>query len=163
MFYADDVLPEVKSSRLTETIDAFQSVASERNTKFEIGRLHVVLVEGNAKKSSAERIMWTGRTDTNKRVVFADSAVLTSLSSENAADFRGLEIPLLSDVCKLADVASVVEKRVMELKNGELIPIEKGMYVVVKIISCKGHTLRGAAVAKTTIRESHSLQLPFII
>jgi hypothetical protein len=86
-FLEDDVAEETKARRLTELIDTFQSTAQERNRRLEVGRLHLVLVESQTKpKNSAsselgvdvdddkntEDFWWTGRTDTNKRVVFPD-------------------------------------------------------------------------------------------
>ena len=49
LFYQDDVPEDIKGRRLRELIDAFQRIAQERNRRLEIGRLHVVLVEGEAK------------------------------------------------------------------------------------------------------------------
>ncbi len=62
----DDIPQEVKSRRLSEIIDLQNSIALENNIK-EIGKTHVVLVEGASKRNPAE---WQGRTDTNKVVIF---------------------------------------------------------------------------------------------
>jgi tRNA-2-methylthio-N6-dimethylallyladenosine synthase len=64
--YEDDVPEEVKKRRLTEVIELQHEIQLERN-EAEIGREHVVLVEGPSKKSDAQLC---GRTDTNKMVVF---------------------------------------------------------------------------------------------
>ena len=63
----DDVPEEVKQRRLREVIDAFNAGARAANDR-EVGAVHHVLVEGVSRKSDAE---WVGRTETNKRVVFA--------------------------------------------------------------------------------------------
>ena len=63
---ADDVPENVKKRRLTEIIQLQQRVATENNQK-EIGRRHLVLVEGTSKRSDDQLC---GRTDTNKMVVF---------------------------------------------------------------------------------------------
>jgi tRNA-2-methylthio-N6-dimethylallyladenosine synthase len=64
--YKDDVPEEVKKRRLTEIINQQQAIQEENNKK-EIGRTHLVLVEGTSKRSDEQL---NGRTDTNKMVVF---------------------------------------------------------------------------------------------
>lgn len=64
--YEDDVSEEVKNRRLTEIITQQMNIQEERN-KQEIGRRHLVLVEGTSKRSDQQL---SGRTDTNKMVVF---------------------------------------------------------------------------------------------
>jgi MiaB/RimO family radical SAM methylthiotransferase len=66
--YEDSVPQEVKIRRVTELINAYrQGVYSK--AKEEIGRRHLVLVEGKSRKNENQL---TGRTDTFKRVVFED-------------------------------------------------------------------------------------------
>lgn len=62
----DDIPQDVKSRRLSEIIDLQNSIALENNLK-EIGKTHIVLVEGASKRNPAE---WQGRTDSNKVVIF---------------------------------------------------------------------------------------------
>ncbi|PRP80919.1 hypothetical protein PROFUN_11360 [Planoprotostelium fungivorum] len=76
--YADDVPPEVKQRRLAEVISLFYSTSKEQNEK-EIGREHLVLVEGRSRRSKEE---WVGRSDTNKKVVFGDIQVQDRLSGQ---------------------------------------------------------------------------------
>lgn len=64
--YEDDVPEEIKKKRLTEIINQQMSLQLVRNTA-EIGERHLVLVEGDSKKSDQQV---SGRTDTNKIVVF---------------------------------------------------------------------------------------------
>lgn len=64
--YEDDIPEEVKKRRLSEIIALQQRISLERNRE-EIGREHVVLVEGESKRSARQLC---GRTDTNKMVVF---------------------------------------------------------------------------------------------
>lgn len=64
--YEDDVPEEVKKRRLTEIIDQQMAIQDERNRR-EIGRRHLVLVEGTSKRSDEQLC---GRTDTNKMVIF---------------------------------------------------------------------------------------------
>jgi tRNA-2-methylthio-N6-dimethylallyladenosine synthase len=64
--YEDNVPDEVKKRRLTEIIQQ-QMAIQEKNNKKEIGNRHLVLVEGTSKRSDEQL---SGRTDTNKMVVF---------------------------------------------------------------------------------------------
>lgn len=64
--YKDDVPEEVKKRRLSEIIEQQMDIQEELNKK-EIGRRHLVLVEGTSKRSDEQMC---GRTDTNKMVVF---------------------------------------------------------------------------------------------
>ncbi|MFH5832791.1 tRNA (N6-isopentenyl adenosine(37)-C2)-methylthiotransferase MiaB [Halalkalibaculum sp. DA3122] len=64
--YEDNVPEKVKKRRLTEIIEQQMQIQEERN-KQEIGKRHLVLVEGTSKRSDEQL---KGRTDTNKMVVF---------------------------------------------------------------------------------------------
>jgi len=64
--YEDDVPEDVKKRRLTEIIEQQMNIQEELNKK-EIGRRHLVLVEGTSKRSDKQLC---GRTDTNKMVIF---------------------------------------------------------------------------------------------
>lgn len=64
--YEDNVPEEVKKRRLSEII-AQQMRIQEENNRLEIGKRHLVLAEGVSKRSDAQL---SGRTDTNKMVVF---------------------------------------------------------------------------------------------
>lgn len=64
--YRDDVPLDVKKRRLSEIIE-LQTKISFENNRQEIGREHIVLVEGPSKRSDAQ---YCGRTDSNKMVVF---------------------------------------------------------------------------------------------
>ncbi|HLR89629.1 MAG TPA: tRNA (N6-isopentenyl adenosine(37)-C2)-methylthiotransferase MiaB [Balneolaceae bacterium] len=64
--YEDNVPEEVKKRRLSEII-AQQMRIQEENNRQEIGKRHLVLAEGVSKRSDAQL---SGRTDTNKMVVF---------------------------------------------------------------------------------------------
>lgn len=62
----DDVSDETKTKRLQEIIDLQQKISYEKNQEL-IGNEEVVLVEGFSRKSDE---FFSGRTDTNKVVVF---------------------------------------------------------------------------------------------
>ncbi|MCH8486646.1 MAG: tRNA (N6-isopentenyl adenosine(37)-C2)-methylthiotransferase MiaB [Candidatus Cyclonatronum sp.] len=64
--YEDDIPEDVKKRRLSEIIDLQMRNQAEAN-KQEIGRTHLVLVEGESKRNADQL---NGRTDTNKMVVF---------------------------------------------------------------------------------------------
>ena len=64
--FEDDVPEEVKKRRLSEIISQQMSIQHRRNHD-EIGKRHVVLVEGTSKRSEQQM---SGRTDTNKIAVF---------------------------------------------------------------------------------------------
>lgn len=104
-------------------------------------------------------VSWTGRTDSNKRVVFPASTflspVLTGLSSVEAQRFAGLmldaergAVDLGSGINLVAGLVRVIQDE-RERERGSVgsseedeMVIEKGSYVVVKIIGARGHTLR---------------------
>jgi tRNA-2-methylthio-N6-dimethylallyladenosine synthase len=64
--FEDNVPEDVKKRRLTEIIQQ-QMAIQEKNNQKEIGRRHLVLAEGESKRSDQQL---SGRTDTNKMVVF---------------------------------------------------------------------------------------------
>lgn len=69
-YHLQDNVPESdKQRRLAEIIATFRRVAAARNAA-EVGREHLVLVEGPSKRSTPDSPTWTGRSDTNKRCIF---------------------------------------------------------------------------------------------
>lgn len=64
--YEDDIPDEIKKRRLQEIVELHRKHALEKN-KAEIGKEHIILVEGPSRKDEKD---WKGRTDTNKMVVF---------------------------------------------------------------------------------------------
>jgi tRNA-2-methylthio-N6-dimethylallyladenosine synthase len=62
----DDIPHDIKIKRLNEIVDAQHAGAKENNLK-EIGKRHLVLVEGPSKR---DKNQFQGRTDTNKMVIF---------------------------------------------------------------------------------------------
>lgn len=63
---ADDVPAYIKQKRLTEIVTAQHAGAKEGNAA-EIGRRHLILVEGPSRRDANQ---FQGRTDTNKMVIF---------------------------------------------------------------------------------------------
>lgn len=93
--YVDDVPEDVKKQRLQELIFEYRQGLSDLAVG-EVGRRHIVLVEGPARKSENQL---TGRTDTFKRVVFSDIKVPSSylngsaeLVSLRAGDYAAVQI-----------------------------------------------------------------------
>ena len=64
--YRDDVPEEVKTDRLNRLVDRLKTISLEHNLKA-VGQTFPVLVEGEAKKSSAQ---WMGKTDGGITVVW---------------------------------------------------------------------------------------------
>mmetsp|Transcript_34729 Transcript_34729/g.83929 ORF Transcript_34729/g.83929 Transcript_34729/m.83929 type:complete len:794 (+) Transcript_34729:67-2448(+) len=142
---ADDIPADIKNRRLNEVIDCFRRNVQCRNDEFEIGNLRLVLVEGEAKRSTAESRMWSGRTDQNKRVVFESGSFFTEeeishFLSSNGFDNKERVDPLILD--NIADPASFLQKKV-ELSRGD--------YAVVRIDEARGHTLKGQALWRSSI------------
>ena len=79
----DDVPQDVKLKRLQEVVSTFRETALESSKANDIGREHVVLVEGHSKRSTEERVQLTGKNDGFKRCVFSDSFVDSSDTSHN--------------------------------------------------------------------------------
>ncbi|KAL9178875.1 hypothetical protein ACHAXT_011848 [Thalassiosira profunda] len=136
----DDVPADVKNQRLNEIIDCFRQNVQLRNEAIEVGNLRLVLVEGEAKRSTAENPTWSGRTDENKRVVFDSRACLVEeevnsfLSQVSSSKMLGGE--------DLSEDAGLLRTKV-ELSRGD--------YAVVQINEARGHTLKGQALWRGSI------------
>ena len=116
----DDVHEDVKQRRLAEVIDAFRTTAGERQ-KEEVGRVHLVLVEGPSKKNEREL---TGKTDSSKWAIFADTPVGIYGGDEDEEKTGG-------------------EKGLATPRAGE--------YVAVRITGCSTGTLFGECLGRTTL------------
>eukprot|EP01123_Difflugia_compressa_P006759 TRINITY_DN19123_c0_g1_i1.p1 TRINITY_DN19123_c0_g1~~TRINITY_DN19123_c0_g1_i1.p1 ORF type:complete len:184 (+),score=57.42 TRINITY_DN19123_c0_g1_i1:22-552(+) len=84
----DDVPEPVKKRRLQEVIQTFYEILFQKNSS-EIGKKHLVLVEGKSRKSPS---YLKGRSDTNKKVIFPD-----------------IPTPLFSDDGTFSDIISPVK------------------------------------------------------
>jgi MiaB/RimO family radical SAM methylthiotransferase len=143
---SDDIPPDVKNRRLNEIISCFRQNVQIRNEEVEIGKLRLVLVEGEAKSSTAEIRMWSGRTDQNKRVVFAnedcftEEEVLRFLSSNNVCvEDTELDSFLNDDVANEGNLKTRVE-------------LSRGDFAVVRITEVRGHTLKGNTLWRGSMR-----------
>ena len=103
---------------------------------------------------------WTGRTDSNKRVVFTESPVLMPSLSQVEADFFK-DLPVVKDHDSItAGSVDCAIKQMLASKGARAGGIiSKGAYVIVKICGNRGHTLRGVPVAITTLNGATQIQL----
>ena len=150
----DNVPSAIKQRRLQELIDVFRERVHAKNVRVETGKLRLVLVEGPTKKQSKVLVpgsmTWHGRTDQNKRVLFAVDDV------EDADDFRAMTAQTWSE----GDVLKVLGEpqdgsTVLPLVNATVSP---GDYAVVYITEAKGHTLRGRLLWRTTLAHFHQFE-----
>jgi MiaB/RimO family radical SAM methylthiotransferase len=132
----DDVPADVKNRRLNEVIKTFRREVQRRNDEVEVGRLRLVLVEGESKRSIPENRMFSGRTDQNKRVVFpagifaTEEEVLKHLKSSGSGfDIDGQSLHAM--------------KTKVELSRGD--------YALVQVEDARGHTLKGTALWRSSI------------
>lgn len=68
----DDVPPDVKARRLNEMINTWRADITVINQATEMEKTHLVLIEGDARRKVEGNTTLTGRTDTNKRVLFSN-------------------------------------------------------------------------------------------
>jgi MiaB/RimO family radical SAM methylthiotransferase len=129
---SDDVPEAVKLARLQEVIATFREVAAADN-QAEVGRVHLVLVEGESKRSTAAAPEWTGRSDTNKRVVVA-------------APPAGVLPPSLG--VALAEATGAAER---------WCGIQPGQYIAVRVVRAGVTTLSAVPLAVTTLSEFAAL------
>jgi MiaB/RimO family radical SAM methylthiotransferase len=138
----DNVPEEVKQRRLREIIDLFHKTVQQKNIEQEVGRLRLVLTDGESRRSTPDRRTWSGRTDQNKRIVFAvedDVACYDYTTVESA-------ITVFSNRGNFPSNAA-------SLFNGApRVTLQKGDYAVVEVTEAKGHTLRGRLLWRSSIR-----------
>jgi hypothetical protein len=161
----DDVPLEVKKRRLNEVIDTFHAELNKRNSK-ELKKIHLVLVEGISRKSETEL---SGRSDSNKKIVFSEHQVpdfktfqklvhLQQQQQQQSIPFHSVsEVKEMEERCETSNNDSLTTSYTPQhlLKPGD--------YVLVEITETRegGVTLRGRALAKTTLTEYHN-NLQFI-
>jgi tRNA A37 methylthiotransferase MiaB len=119
---ANDVPDAVKKRRLAELIAAHRAGLAA-GAAAEVGRRHLVLVEGPARRGAGRL---TGRTDTGKRAVFADAGVADGYAV-GAAGGAGAA--------------------------GPHVRLAPGDYVAVQVVAAGEATLVVAPLARTTLAE----------
>jgi tRNA A37 methylthiotransferase MiaB len=184
--YEDNITEDIKQRRLTEIIDTFRDNMIERNIQEENGNYQVVLVEGESMRSTSNNITFTGRTDGNKRVIFPATSVpsisleqlqsywkemkhlrkdsssqLKSINDESSLSLKEL---LFDDIIKWSPelreellVQGISSSNLREtMKTVVSVDQLPGEYVLVKILKANTPTLRGVAVARTTIADMNA-------
>jgi MiaB/RimO family radical SAM methylthiotransferase len=149
--FQDDVPEQVKSRRLQEIIDVFRTNVQQRNENREVGRLRLVLMEGESKKSKPEAVTWHGRTDQNKRVVFPMNDNLSCLADK---DVRALLHRLKSSTDGESLGADVLDDYSFSTEK-----MKPGDYAVVHVTEARGHTLRGRLLWRTTLSTFAEMKL----
>ena len=149
-----------------------------------MGRFHLVLVEGYGKTkgdpsassdpssltdTTEGTLQLTGRTDTNKRVIFPDLPIATAAipNSNNDSSHTDITRENLLNLAQsaLLPVSSAEHRSGYHSEQppsvSGLVNAVKGDYVIVLIVpGGKGHTLRGIPLIKTTLQQAHLLHLP---
>ena len=126
----DDVSAEVKHRRLNEVIEVFRRNVQLRNEAVEVGKLRLVLIEGESKRSTPESRSLSGRTDENKRVIFPE---------------RGGVLPNESSLVARPHLDAVEASAMPKVR------LERGDYAVVRVTEAKGHTLKGEGLCRSSI------------
>jgi MiaB/RimO family radical SAM methylthiotransferase len=157
----DTVPATVKQRRLQEIIDTYHRLVQAKNVDTEVGRLRLVLVEGESKRQNASTPgirLWSGRTDQNKRILFpvefngdeANAGADSSVPCWTEAHIQ----PLLNHGHSSVDAGvrqmlAVVDDRNFTSTIPSTLPhttagqLRVGDYAVVHVTEAKGHTLRG--------------------
>ncbi|KAL4447151.1 hypothetical protein ABPG74_014003 [Tetrahymena malaccensis] len=146
--YKDDVPEEVKKQRLQQMIDVFHK-NQELVNKQEVGRVHLVLVEGKGKFENQIR----GRTDTNKRVIFNS---LTTCSSDIPEDISHSDEQLKEFLMK--------QQIEQSINQGEQNKINNGDFILARVDSVSVRSLFCTPIAKCSISQFAKLSKnnPFI-
>lgn len=153
----DDVPEDVKARRLQEIITTFRTNIQQHNEKMEVGRLRLVLVEGESRKSTTEKPSYRGRTDQNKSIIFPvgkgrnDSKIATCWSEDTIHH-------LLGSLQNSTDY-NTKTSLMYDLLNAPKVEIKAGDYVVLKVDEARGHTLRGHLLWRATMQGFHEMGL----
>lgn len=156
----DDVPESVKSRRLSEVISTFRTTVQQRNEKVEVGKLRLVLVEGTSrkkKKNTNEPILWNGRTDQNKRILFPQTTTLEADDNHAVECWTEESLrPILSSIISNHenDAATWFNDQLAKIPKVSLQP---GDYAVVQVTEARGHTLRGKALWRGSIQGFHEM------
>jgi MiaB/RimO family radical SAM methylthiotransferase len=144
----DDVPEKVKQRRLREIIDTFHRTVHEKNVQQEVGRLRLVLTEGESKRSKEGARSWHGRTDQNKRILWTvDDEEEVSCWNDREVE-TAIRAVQSGSVTLISDINNSRSPLVPNHKSGRL---DKGDYAVVRVTEAKGHTLRGKLLWKTSL------------
>ena len=145
----DDVPEDVKMRRLNEVINVFRTKVQERNDDMEVGRIRLVLVEGESKKSRPEQRAFSGRTDQNKRIVFPIAGVEDEDGLVGQCWSEEEIVPMLQQTNGWSD----------EISPSIKVPLRPGDYAAVLVTEARGHILKGQALWRSSLQGFNSLPL----
>ena len=154
----DDVPEEIKSRRLQEIINIFRTNVQDRNIKEEVGKLRLVLVEGESRRSKEGSRQWRGRTDQNKSIVFP---IPTNSMNEQQTPMCWSE-ESMKHILEAGGTRSntlsvdLISNFVHETPQVEL---KAGDYAVVLVDEARGHTLKGKLLWRATMQGFNELGL----
>lgn len=139
----DNVSPEDKRIRLAEIVETFRTVAENENRK-EHNKFHLVLFEGKGKRHTLSNPNYTGRTDTNKRIIMTNNVPkYSSLQQCKEVETKKSTINLASS--SFLPPSSFTASSLTELQPGEI--------VLSRVLSTNVLTLIVEPLVKTTITE----------
>jgi len=155
----DNVPADVKQRRLQEIIDTFSRTLHQKNVEREVGRLRLVLVEGEVSKKRmnerGEGILWRGSTDQNKRVTFSIDPDADDEDS-SAKCWTDQDVRPILDVVQSGNFAggggkapshsTIALANNRSPRNGRL---RKGDYALVEVTEAEGCRLRGRLLWRT--------------
>jgi tRNA A37 methylthiotransferase MiaB len=150
----DDIPEEVKARRLQEVISMFRTKVQKRNEEIEIGKLRLVLVEGESKKSRGGCRSWGGRTDQNKRLIFDIKEDIPKCWSEEAVG------SMLSTLNQHYGKDSMAKSQLLyDFAKSPKVDVKPGDYVVVQVNEVRGHTLKGKLMWRATLQGFSEMNL----
>jgi hypothetical protein len=150
----DDVPDEVKSRRLQEVISMFRTNIQIRNDELEVGKLRLLLVEGESRRSKEGARTWGGRTDQNKRVVFPISGETPECWSEESVR------PILNALNRTSPSNTMTRSDLLhDFARSPKVEIQAGDYALVQVDDARGHTLRGKLMWRTSMQGFHEMGL----
>jgi len=156
----DDISDTVKGQRLQEIINTFRSSIQQRNDEMEVGKVRLVLVEGDSRKSTKDKRVWGGRTDQNKRILFPVKAPRNSAYENDGGEGNNsLPSPQCFSEDSIRSVISTLESSgltstdaIYNLVQSPKVNINIGDYAAVLVTEARGHTLRGRLLFQTTMK-----------
>ena len=150
----DDVPDEVKSRRLQEVISMFRTNIQIRNDELEVGKLRLLLVEGESRRSKEGARTWGGRTDQNKRVVFPISGETPECWSEESVR------PILNALNRTYPSNTMIRSDLLhDFARSPKVEIQAGDYALVQVDDARGHTLRGKLMWRASMQGFHEMGL----
>jgi tRNA A37 methylthiotransferase MiaB len=155
----DDVPEEIKSRRLQEIINIFRTNVQDRNNKQEVGKLRLVLVEGESRRSKEGSRQWRGRTDQNKSIVFPipTNNMNGQLQTPMCWSEESMKHILEAGGGARSNTSSdLINNFVHETPQFEL---KAGDYAVALVDEARGHTLKGKLLWRATMQGFNEMGL----